>query len=150
MESERIRKLLSAYLDGELSEEERREVRKHLFVCSRCELEFKKMRNLKGLIIQFGQSFEPKVDYAIHYEDFQSQINGRRLKEVLLFSVLACIIFLLFVFFLPIYKNIMPGSNADASIGEIHRNLTGDSYDVPKNSGRVVVNFLKQVSNDWE
>lgn len=150
MECERIRKLLSAYLDGELPEEERKEVRKHLFICSQCELEFKKIRNMKGLIIQFGQSFEPKVDYGIHYEAFQSQINGRRLKEILLFSVLACIIILLFVFFLPIYKNIIPGSNTDASIGEIHRNLTGDSYDVPKNSGRVVVNFLKQVTNDWE
>ncbi|NLJ37729.1 MAG: hypothetical protein GX432_03080 [Candidatus Atribacteria bacterium] len=150
MECERIRKLLSAYLDNELSEEERKEVRRHLFVCSQCELEFKKIRSMKGLISQFGRFFEPRVDYEIHYEVLQSQAKGRRMKEVLLFSVLACIVILFFVFFLPIYKDIMLGSNADMAIGEIHRNLSGDSYDVPKNPGRVEVNFLKQVSNDWE
>jgi len=81
---------------------------------------------------------------------FQSHLKGYRLKEILLFSVLACVVLLLLVFFIPNYKSSVLVSNADTSLGEIHRNLTGDSYDVPRNSGKVVVNFLKQVSNDWE
>ena len=150
MECERIKKLLSAYLDGELLEDEMKEVRRHLFACSKCEIEFKKIRNMKGLMAKFGRSFAPRVDYEFHYDMLQSHLKGYRLKEILLFSVLACVVLLLLVFFIPNYKSSVLLSNADTSLGEIHRNLTGDSYDVPRNSGKVVVNFLKQVSNDWE
>lgn len=135
MECERIRKLLSAYLDGELSEEERKEVRKHLFVCSRCELEFMKIRNMKGLIIQFGQSFEPKVDYGIHYEAFQSQINGRRLKEILLFSVLACIIILLLFFFSLFIKTLYQDRILMHRLGRYIAILPAIAMTCPKTQG---------------
>ena len=150
MECERIKRLLSAYLDGELPEDEIREVRKHLFVCSECEWELEKIQNMKRMLNQLGRSIQPRIDYAMNLGILQSQANGHRLREILLLSMVAGIILVLFIFFLPTHKSIVQEINTDTSLGEIHRNLSGDSYDVPKNSGKVVVNFLKQVSNDWE
>jgi len=150
MECSRIKNMLSAYLDSELPEEDIREVRRHLFTCSKCELELKKIRNMKGLMGEISQSFQPRANYALDFDVIQSRVYGHRMREILMLSVIISIIFLLFVYILPAYKNIMQGTNTDTSLGEIHRNLTGDSFDVPKASGKVVVNFLKQVSSDRE
>jgi len=148
MDCSRIKNKLSAYLDGELPEEDIREVRRHLFVCSACESELNKLRNLKGMMGRLNESFHPNASYVLDIDRIQSRIYSYRMKEIVMLSVIASIIFLIFVFVLPTDKSTLIGINTETSLGEIHRNLTGDSYDVPKTSGRVVVNYLKQVSSD--
>ena len=47
MECEEIQKLMMAYLDGEISEEERNLVEKHLAECRKCKAEFDSFTQLK-------------------------------------------------------------------------------------------------------
>ncbi|PIP16720.1 MAG: hypothetical protein COX46_00490 [bacterium (Candidatus Ratteibacteria) CG23_combo_of_CG06-09_8_20_14_all_48_7] len=60
--------MLSAYRDGELSEEERREIEKHLKACSVCTEELKEIQKLSSLIKEV-----PEIKTSPQFED--------RLKE---------------------------------------------------------------------
>lgn len=56
----RVKPLLQAYLDGELSEEDARRVSRHLDACRRCGLAAETFRDIKAAVSRLGD--EPDRD----------------------------------------------------------------------------------------
>ncbi|MCX6090109.1 MAG: zf-HC2 domain-containing protein [Candidatus Atribacteria bacterium] len=148
MDCSKIKNYLSAYIDGELSEEQVKEVRRHLFTCQECEIELKRMQALKSMIEKMNQSFRSPIDSSFSVDQMEMKCRSYRIQSLILVSVIACIAILFLVLVLPFYISSLPQTAETAPLGDIHRNLTADSYDVPGHGGRVMSNFLKQASSD--
>ena len=73
MNCENRKIILSAYLDGEVSKEEKREIERHLKKCSVCNKELKKLQNLSSLLKE-----TPEIKLSSQFEE--------RLKEKLKIS----------------------------------------------------------------
>ena len=62
MNCQRAQNLISSFIDHELSAEETRELRKHLFSCSECETEYQELLHIKDFlenVIQEPFDFDP-------------------------------------------------------------------------------------------
>jgi anti-sigma factor RsiW len=65
MNCQHAQNLISSFIDHELSAEETRELRKHLFSCSECENEYQELLHLKEFlenVIQEPLDFDPLVN----------------------------------------------------------------------------------------
>ncbi|HEY8344927.1 MAG TPA: zf-HC2 domain-containing protein [Bacillota bacterium] len=60
MNCQKVQSLLSAYLDQELTTEERRIIRQHLFTCRACSLEYESLSLLKSSLGSLEPPAEPK------------------------------------------------------------------------------------------
>ena len=60
MNCQKVQSLLSAYLDQELTTEERRIIRQHLFTCRTCSLEYESLSLLKSSLGSLEAPAEPK------------------------------------------------------------------------------------------
>lgn len=60
MNCQKVQSLLSAYLDQELTAEERRIIRQHLFTCRACSLEYESLSLLKSSLGSLEPPAEPK------------------------------------------------------------------------------------------
>lgn len=82
MNCHRVQNLLSSYLDQELSAEERREIRKHLFVCAPCSRLFDELTLIKDSL----ESLEPPVISGDLLRKVHLYREGRLLQETFLWG----------------------------------------------------------------
>lgn len=79
MNCQHTQNLISSFIDHELSAEETRELRKHLFTCSECENEYQELLHLKEFL-------ENVVQEPLDFDPLEN-LHSRLLKEeVSLFS----------------------------------------------------------------
>ncbi|MBD3246067.1 MAG: hypothetical protein GF333_03555 [Candidatus Omnitrophica bacterium] len=69
MDCEHIKELLSAYLDGELSVDQRQRVEEHLFACAGCRQELDELKSVSGLLRSMGDDRAPA--------DFRDRVRAR-------------------------------------------------------------------------
>ncbi len=78
MNCRKVKKLLSPYLDNQLSKKERQLVKEHLNICSKCQQELRELRNLVAALKKMDSYPAPKeimakVDHYIHKEKATKQ-----------------------------------------------------------------------------
>ena len=117
---ENIELLLTAYVDNELSAEQRRKVTQHLAHCSDCREIVQDLENTNQILhLAFSGEQEPDVDLSGVWEEIESQLDFRasvwkRLKEgigrpvVWIPTAFAATAAALLIFLLPMPKKQMP------------------------------------------
>lgn len=82
MDCTRIKELLSPYIDGELSDHEAQEVRRHLDECSKCQQEYEQLKKIIYALKKFDAPKPPEG----YKQDIKAKliqyINGRRRSTV--------------------------------------------------------------------
>ncbi len=76
MRCNRIRKMLGAYLDGEMSERKARRIQRHLSNCSSCAWELKSFAKIDelGRRLEEAESSQPSED---HWENYLANLHTR-------------------------------------------------------------------------
>ncbi len=72
MNCNHVQNLISAFIDDELSAEEKRELRSHLFFCSECHSEYQNLLKIKGCLNNLNQeqcNYDPVVAFRLRIAD---------------------------------------------------------------------------------
>ncbi|PMQ01296.1 MAG: anti-sigma factor [Dictyoglomus sp. NZ13-RE01] len=100
MNCKTARKLISAYIDGELGSKEKRELELHLSTCIYCRKELESTKKLIKVLhsipkIEPSSNFSDKVWYKLQQEDLNGRNNFKRLLVLVGLSIAIVIMFLL-------------------------------------------------------
>ena len=90
MEHQKIRELISSYYDGELQEEKKRTLKKHLKECLECRKEFEEMGKLEEVMSKMELKKPPKEVWQIYWTSIYNRLE-RRIGWIL-FSIGAIIL----------------------------------------------------------
>jgi predicted anti-sigma-YlaC factor YlaD len=77
MEHEKLKELVSSYLDGELGQEEREMVEKHLEECSECRQAYREMSELGEVIGKMTLMEPPKEAWRMYTESVYNRMERR-------------------------------------------------------------------------
>ena len=85
-----IKELISSYVDGELSEAQKKSVENHLKECPECQKEFEEMRELEEVMGQMELKKPPKETWQVYW----SSVYNRMERSIgwILFSIGAIIL----------------------------------------------------------
>jgi predicted anti-sigma-YlaC factor YlaD len=75
MDHETLKKLISSYLDGEVSEEERKLVEAHLEDCPECSEEYREMKTLEEVMGKMRVKEPPKEAWKLYTESVYSRLE---------------------------------------------------------------------------
>jgi hypothetical protein len=75
MDHERLKQLVSAYLDGELGQEEREIVERHLEECSECRQAYREMGELGGVMGKMALREPPKEVWKVYTESVYNRLE---------------------------------------------------------------------------
>ena len=78
MKCSRIRRRLSAFLDGEVTEEEKQHILEHLKTCPDCQRELEALHQLSGSLDSF-EEIEPSPYFMIHLKQRIAEREARSL-----------------------------------------------------------------------
>ncbi len=90
MDHQKIKELISPYSEGELNEEERKQVEKHLKECSECQKEFEEMGKFEEVMGKMKLKQPPKEAWKMYWSSVYNRLE-RRIGWIL-FSIGAIII----------------------------------------------------------
>jgi predicted anti-sigma-YlaC factor YlaD len=75
MDHEKLKHLVSSYLDGELSREEREVVERHLEECSECRQAYREMRELGEVMARMTMKEPPKEVWKVYTESVYNRLE---------------------------------------------------------------------------
>jgi predicted anti-sigma-YlaC factor YlaD len=75
MDHEKLKELVSSYLDGELSQEERKLVEKHLEACSECRHAYREMAELGEVMRKMTIKEPPKEVWKVYTESVCNRLE---------------------------------------------------------------------------
>lgn len=75
MEHERLKKLISPYLDGELGEEEVRQIETHLATCPECRREMEQMRKLEEVMGMMKLKSPPQEMWDVYWRSVYNRLE---------------------------------------------------------------------------
>ncbi len=122
---------LSAYLDGELTKDESREIRRHLFSCHACEQEYNNMRVLKNMMGKMEYPVNPSTSFqAVSIEEVKSRVRLMRIKEyAILFIVSLAAVSSMFLFFSHLNAGERFTASSFQSYEDLHKSASGYSFE---------------------
>ncbi len=83
MEHQKIKELISSYYDGELDEENKRTLKRHLEECPECRKEFEEMGKLEEAMSKMELKEPPKEIWQIYWTSVYNRLE-RRIGWILL------------------------------------------------------------------
>lgn len=83
MEHQKIKELISSYYDGELNEEKRGTLEKHLGECAECRREFEEMGKLEEVMRRMELKKPPKEVWQLYWASVYNRLE-RRIGWILL------------------------------------------------------------------
>ncbi len=90
MDHQKIKELISPYSEGELNEEEKKQVERHLKECSECQKEFEEMGKFEEVMGKMKLKNPPKEAWKMYWSSVYNRLE-RRIGWIL-FSIGAIII----------------------------------------------------------
>lgn len=78
MKHQKIKELISAYIDGELGEEEKKQLEEHLSGCEECRNELEEMRNLEEVL----NKMKPKKPSKEIWDMYWSSVYNRLERKI--------------------------------------------------------------------
>lgn len=90
MDHQKIKELISPYYEGELNEEEKELVERHLKECSECKKEFEEMRKFEEVMGKMELKKPPKETWKMYWSSVYNRLE-RRIGWIL-FSIGAIIV----------------------------------------------------------
>ena len=89
-DQQRIKELISSYIDGELSEAQKKSVEDHLKECPECQKEFEEMKKLEEVMSQMELRKPPKETWQVYWSSVYNRLE--RSIGWILFSIGAIIL----------------------------------------------------------
>jgi predicted anti-sigma-YlaC factor YlaD len=83
MDHQKIKELISPYHEGELNEEEKKRVEKHLKECSECKKEFEEMGKFEEVMEKMELKKLPKEAWKMYWSSVYNRLE-RRIGWILL------------------------------------------------------------------
>jgi len=83
MDHQKIRELISRYHDGELDQEQRRQVERHLGECRECRREFEEMRRFEEVMTKMAFRKPKKETWEVYWASVYNRLE-RRIGWILL------------------------------------------------------------------
>ncbi|MBC8358379.1 MAG: zf-HC2 domain-containing protein [Candidatus Aminicenantes bacterium] len=77
MDHQQIKKLISSYYDGELDEEQKKIIKKHLEDCPECQKEFEEMGKFEEVMSKMELKKPPKEAWKIYWTSVYNRLERR-------------------------------------------------------------------------
>lgn len=75
MDHQKIKELISSYYDGELDEEQKKQVKSHLKECSECRKEFEEMGKFEEVMSQMALKKLPKEAWQMYWTSVYNRLE---------------------------------------------------------------------------
>ena len=140
-------KMLSAYLDEELTAEKYRSLKRHLMSCSTCQEELEKLRVIRNLMRDLDSDSNFNWNFKVDWEAVRRQSRAMRRKEMAFFSLAAAlvIIALFFVFSQEQAQWEIEVMHPEVLV-DLHQSLSGNQLDIPLKQETNFIGTLELVS----
>lgn len=127
MNCNHVQNLISAFIDDELSAQEKRELRSHLFFCTECHSEYQNLLNIKNYLNNLNQeqcNYDPLLAFRLRVTDaehsfFQETNHFLMLGRLGLVTGCVTLFFLSTVALFPNGSSSSQLSNANPTPGEL-------------------------------
>ncbi len=147
MDCEKIERMLSAYLDEELTVEEYRLVKKHLIACSHCQGELDKLQAIKNLMRDLDDNSSLNWNFKFDWESVETKARTIKKREVILFSLAAALVIMI-LFFVVSQEQAqweMDVMHPEVLV-DLHESLSGNQLDIPFKKETNFIGTLELVS----
>ncbi|MDD3698233.1 anti-sigma factor family protein [Candidatus Sordicultor fermentans] len=140
-------KMLSAYLDEELTAEKYRSLKRHLMSCSTCQEELEKLRVIRNLMRDLDSDSNFNWNFKVDWEAVRRQARAMRSREIAFFSLAAAlvIIALFFVFSQEQAQWEIEVMHPEVLV-DLHQSLSGNQLDIPLKQETNFIGTLELVS----
>ncbi|HPT62858.1 MAG TPA: zf-HC2 domain-containing protein [Candidatus Atribacteria bacterium] len=140
-------RMLSAYLDEELTVEKYRSLKRHLMSCSICQEELEKLRVIKNLMRDLDSDSNFNWNFKVDWEAAGRQARAMRRREMAFFSLAAVlvIIALFFVFSQEQAQWEIEVMHPEVLV-DLHQSLSGNQLDIPLKQETNFIGTLELVS----
>lgn len=127
-----VRNKISGYLDGELSEDERKAILHHMAQCPECDRELAEIRRLKNLLgtIQHATPQDDRSSTLPSVESLRSGVLVTRLREVVLIALATLGVLVVLLLLLPRYQATRDITTRFIEPYEnLHRSVSGPQFE---------------------